>query len=131
RGRRRVQRRVACPRARRPDDRGDPARLTAAPQTQQVRDRAAVRREEDMSQNPFDALSGGPGGLDLGALMKQAQQMQSDMMEAQQRLAEAEVDGSVAGGAVKVTLTGAGELTGVTIAPEALEGHDRGDVEAL
>lgn len=76
-----------------------------------------------MSQNPFDAL-GGSGGLDLGALMQQAQQMQQQLVEAQQRLAEATVDGSVAGGAVSVTITGAGELTAVTITPEALEGTD-------
>ncbi|TYL54888.1 YbaB/EbfC family nucleoid-associated protein [Nocardioides sp. BGMRC 2183] len=79
-----------------------------------------------MSNNPFDALggAGGPGGLDIGALMQQAQQMQADLMAAQQRLAEATVDGTVAGGAVTVTVTGGGELTGVRIAPEALDGTD-------
>lgn len=76
-----------------------------------------------MSQNPFDAL-GGAGGLDLNALMQQAQQMQQQLVEAQQRLAEATVDGAVAGGAVTVTITGAGELTAVTIKPEALDGTD-------
>jgi nucleoid-associated protein EbfC len=76
-----------------------------------------------MSQNPFDALGGG-GGLDLGALLQQAQQMQEQLVDAQQRLAEATVDGSVAGGAVTVTITGAGELTAVSIAPEALDGTD-------
>ncbi|AIY15948.1 YbaB/EbfC family nucleoid-associated protein [Pimelobacter simplex] len=83
-----------------------------------------------MSQNPFDALAGGlggaggPGGLDLGALLQQAQQMQDQLQEAQQRLAEATVDGTVAGGAVTVTVTGSGELTAVTITPEALDGTD-------
>lgn len=76
-----------------------------------------------MSQNPFDALGGG-GGLDLGALLQQAQQMQEDIQAAQDRLAEASVEGSVAGGAVTVTLSGVGELTGVTIRPDALEGTD-------
>ncbi|HWJ65748.1 MAG TPA: YbaB/EbfC family nucleoid-associated protein [Nocardioides sp.] len=75
-----------------------------------------------MSQNPFDALGG--GGLDLNALMQQAQQMQEQLVDAQQRLADATVDGSVAGGAVSVTITGAGELSAVRIAPEALEGTD-------
>lgn len=80
-----------------------------------------------MSQNPFDALTGGGGGLgglDLGALLQQAQQMQDDLQAAQDRLAEATVEGSVAGGAVTVTLSGVGELTGVTIAPEAVESTD-------
>lgn len=79
-----------------------------------------------MSQNPFDALAGGGGlgGLDLGALLQQAQQMQDQLQDAQQRLAEATVDGTVAGGAVTVTVTGAGELTAVQIKPEALDGTD-------
>jgi len=81
-----------------------------------------------MSQNPFDALTGGGGGLDLGALLQQAQQMQDQLHDAQQRLAEATVDGTVAGGAVTVTLTGSGELTAVTISPEAI---DATDAEAL
>ncbi|WP_436699089.1 YbaB/EbfC family nucleoid-associated protein [Nocardioides sp. BYT-33-1] len=76
-----------------------------------------------MSQNPFDAL-GGAGGLDLGALLQQAQQMQDQLQSAQQQLAEATVDGTVAGGAVTVTVTGAGELSAVTITPDALDGTD-------
>lgn len=76
-----------------------------------------------MSQNPFDALAGG-GGLDLGALLQQAQQMQEQLQDAQARLAEATVEGTVAGGAVTVTLTGSGELTAVTISPDALDGTD-------
>lgn len=88
-----------------------------------------------MSENPFDALTGGgalaggAGGLDLGALLQQAQQMQDQFQQAQQRLAEATVDGSVAGGAVTVTVSGAGDLTAVTITPEALGGGV--DAEAL
>lgn len=83
-----------------------------------------------MSQNPFDALPGGGdlsgalGGLDLGALFQQAQQMQEDLQAAQERLADTTVEGTVAGGAVTVTVSGVGELTGVTITPEALDGTD-------
>lgn len=91
-----------------------------------------------MSNNPFDGLMGGAGdgpgglgGLDLGALMQQAQQMQNDLMQAQQRLAETEVDGSVGGGAVTVTVTGAGELTGVTIRPDAVAGTTTEDLADL
>ncbi|MDZ5622593.1 YbaB/EbfC family nucleoid-associated protein [Nocardioides sp. HM23] len=74
-----------------------------------------------MTQNPFDALGGGDGGLDLGALLQQAQQMQDDLQAAQARLADATVEGSVAGGAVKVTVSGTGELTGVTISPTVVD----------
>lgn len=94
-----------------------------------------------MSNNPFDDLmgamggqggqGGGLGGLDLGALMQQAQQMQADLMEAQQRLAEATVEGQVGGGAVTVTITGAGELTGVRISPDAVSGTDADALEDL
>ena len=73
-----------------------------------------------MTQNPFDALGGG-GGLDLGALLQQAQQMQDDLQAAQARLADANVEGSVAGGAVTVTVSGTGELTGVTINPSVVD----------
>lgn len=87
-----------------------------------------------MSQNPFDALAGGLGGLgglDLGALMQQAQQMQSDLQAAQQRLAETVVEGSVAAGAVTVWLTGAGEVTAVTISPDAVDGTSAEDLADL
>lgn len=94
-----------------------------------------------MTNNPFDALMGGGegpggglgglGGLDLGALMAQAQQMQNDLVEAQQRLAETSVEGQVGGGAVTVTVSGAGELTGVRISPDAISGTDADAMEDL
>lgn len=52
---------------------------------------------------------------DMGAIMKQAQAMQQKMQDAQARLAETTVEGVAGGGLVKVTLTGGGVLTGVTI----------------
>ena len=57
-----------------------------------------------MSQNPFEALGG--GGFDMNALLQQAQQMQEQLASAQARLAETTVDGTVAGGAVTVTVNG-------------------------
>ncbi|MBC9734240.1 YbaB/EbfC family nucleoid-associated protein [Nocardioides marmotae] len=75
-----------------------------------------------MTQNPFDALGG--GGLDMNALLQQAQQMQEQLQAAQQRLAETTVQGSVAGGAVTVDVNGVGDLTGVTIAPGTVDGDD-------
>lgn len=41
----------------------------------------------------------------LGALMKQAQQMQDNMKRAQEELASVEVEGAAGGGMVKVTMT--------------------------
>ena len=80
-----------------------------------------------MTQNPF----GGEGGLDMGALLQQAQQMQQQLMEAQASLAEAEVEGTVAGGAVAVTITGAGELRDVRIAAGSFDVDDLTDLGDL
>jgi nucleoid-associated protein EbfC len=57
-------------------------------------------------------------------LMKQAQQMQARMEQAQQDLAEAEVEGTAGGGLVKATVTGTGEILSVTIAPDAIDPDD-------
>jgi DNA-binding YbaB/EbfC family protein len=75
-------------------------------------------------QNPFEAL--GAGGFDMNALLQQAQQMQEQLAEAQQRLHDTEVEGSV--GSVSVKVNGVGELTTVTIAPGSF---DAGDAESL
>jgi len=64
----------------------------------------------------------------MQALMQQAAQMQAQLMSAQQELAEAEVVGSAGGGLVRVTMSGAGEITDVIIDPEAV---DPDDVESL
>ena len=70
-----------------------------------------------------------PGGVpDMQALMQQAAQMQAQLMAAQEELAEAEVIGSAGGGLVRITMTGSGELTAVTIDPKAV---DPADVESL
>jgi DNA-binding YbaB/EbfC family protein len=61
-------------------------------------------------------------------LMKQAQQMQQQLMAAQAELAEAQVQGSAGGGLVTVTMTGSGELVSLTIDPKAV---DPDDVETL
>src|SRR3954447_10077994 len=69
-----------------------------------------------------------PAQPNMQQLMKQAQQMQQQLMAAQDQLAEAEVDGSAGGGLVRATMTGAGELTAVSIDPKVV---DPNDVETL
>ena len=49
---------------------------------------------------------GGPGGFDVNALMKQAQQMQQQMLEAQEQLKDEVVEASAGGGMVKVKMGG-------------------------
>ncbi|TIC82526.1 YbaB/EbfC family nucleoid-associated protein [Nocardioides sp. GY 10127] len=76
-----------------------------------------------MTQNPFEAL-GGEGGFDMGALLQQAQAMQEQLMDAQRKLADSLVTGSVADGAVSVTVDGTGELVRVDLREGVLEGTD-------
>ncbi len=64
----------------------------------------------------------------MNALLEQAQQMQATLEQAQQKLAETEVTGSVASGAVTVTVNGVGDLLGVVITPGTVDGND---VESL
>ncbi|HLT38784.1 MAG TPA: YbaB/EbfC family nucleoid-associated protein [Enhygromyxa sp.] len=59
--------------------------------------------------------------FDLSQLMQQAQHMREQMEYLQKGLAEQLVEGSAGGGMVKVTMTGAQQVTAVTIDPSALE----------
>jgi nucleoid-associated protein EbfC len=64
----------------------------------------------------------------MSALLAQAQQMQQELMAAQQRLINTEVHGKAGGGLVEVTTTGSGEVVAVTIDPKVV---DPDDVETL
>lgn len=55
--------------------------------------------------------------MDLQALMQQAQAMQQQALEAQERAARREVTGEAGGGLVKVTMTGAMVVTRVVLDP--------------
>ena len=68
-----------------------------------------------------DGFGGGP---DLSSLMAQAQQMQQRLMAAQEELAQAQVVGTAGGGLVKATVTGAGEVVALEIAPTAIDPSD-------
>ena len=67
---------------------------------------------------------GGPGGLDLNAMMKQVQQMQADMAEAQEKLKDEVVEASAGGGMVKLKMSGDLRLLELTIDPEAIDPED-------
>jgi nucleoid-associated protein EbfC len=70
------------------------------------------------------ARGGGPGGFDVNALMKQAQQMQEQMLQAQEKLKDETVEASAGGGMVKVTVGGDLSLRAITIDPEAVDPED-------
>lgn len=61
-------------------------------------------------------------------LMKQAQQMQMQMQETQDRIAQTMHDGSSGGGMVTVKVTGKGELKSVKLDPKIV---DPSDIEML
>jgi DNA-binding YbaB/EbfC family protein len=56
--------------------------------------------------------------------MKQAQQMQADMMEAQEKLKDEVVEASAGGGMVKVKMGGDLTLREIVIDPEAIDPED-------
>ncbi len=53
--------------------------------------------------------------LNIQGLMKQAQVMQKKMQEAQEKLAETEVEGTAANGLLKITLNGKSEMKKLSI----------------
>ncbi len=67
---------------------------------------------------------GGLGGGDLSQLLEQAQQMQQQLLAAQEELGRTEVTGSAGGGLVRATVTGGGEVVGLEIDPSAIDPSD-------
>lgn len=61
----------------------------------------------------------GKGGL--GNMMKQAQQMQEKMKQAQEEIANLEVTGEAGAGMVKVTMTGRHDVKRVEIDPSLMD----------
>ena len=71
-------------------------------------------------------MGGGP--QNMNQIIKQAQKMQDDMKELQDRLDETEYTGESGSGLVKATVTGKHDVVAVKIAPEAI---DPDDIEML
>jgi len=64
-------------------------------------------------------------------IMRQAQELQAKLAKAQQELAQATVEASSGGGAVKVTINGQQEVQSVKISPEAINPDDAELLEDL
>src|ERR671924_1004163 len=60
----------------------------------------------------------------LNKMMKQVQEMQAQMMKAQEQLKDEIVDASAGGGMVTVKITGDLELKEITISPDAVDPED-------
>jgi DNA-binding YbaB/EbfC family protein len=66
--------------------------------------------------------------VNIGQIAKMAQQMQAQMAQAQQELAETTLDATAGGGAVRIVITGAQEVRSVEIDASAV---DPDEVEML
>lgn len=60
----------------------------------------------------------------MGNIMKQARRLQEDLAKAQAEIAEMRVDASAGGGMVTATVTGQGELVGLTLEQEIVNPED-------
>jgi DNA-binding YbaB/EbfC family protein len=62
--------------------------------------------------------------FDMNAMLKQAQEMQAQMMEAQEQAKQEIVEASAGGGMVTVKANGGGEIVEITIDPRAIDPDD-------
>ena len=65
-----------------------------------------------------------PKQPNINQLLQQAQQMQAEMMKAQEALKDETVEASAGGGMVKVVMSGDMALRELTISPEAIDPDD-------
>ena len=68
------------------------------------------------------------GGMNMQAMMKQAQKMQESMLKAQEEIAQMESTGTAGGGMVTATVTGTSTLKSIEIRPDVV---DPDDIEML
>lgn len=86
--------------------------------------------EADEAYDPVPAGGGWPippggGGMpDLQALLQQASAMQERLVSAHEELEEARFEGTAGGGLVHATVTGTGELIGLTLDPSVCDPDD-------
>jgi DNA-binding YbaB/EbfC family protein len=69
--------------------------------------------------------------MNLGAMMKQIQEMQAKMQEAQAKLEANQVTGQSGGGMVKITMNGKGTLSSVAIDPSLMKPEEKEILEDL
>lgn len=69
--------------------------------------------------------------MDMNKMLKQVQEMQAQMAQAQEELASEVVEASAGGGMVRVKASGAGELVEIKISTEAIDPEDPEMLEDL
>jgi len=68
---------------------------------------------------------------DISQIMRQAQQMQAKINEAQKKIEAMEVEGSAGGGMVKIKLSGKSAMLAVSIDPSLMAADEREILEDL
>ena len=63
-------------------------------------------------------------GMDMSKMLEQLGEMQQQMQQAQEELANETVEATAGGGMVKVTANGAGEIKAIKIDPKAIDPDD-------
>ena len=71
------------------------------------------------------------GGMDMGKLMKQAQDMQKKAASAQEALKEMIVEASAGGGLINIKISGAQEIVDIKIDPDVIDPDDKSMLEEL
>jgi len=69
--------------------------------------------------------------MDMNKMLKQVQEMQAQMAQAQEELANEVVEASAGGGMVRVKASGAGEVVEIKISAEAIDPEDPEMLEDL
>ena len=77
-----------------------------------------------MAKGGFRGGYGGMGGMNQANMMKQAQKMQQELAKMQAELEASSFTATAGGGAVKATVSGKRELTGLEIDPDAVDPED-------
>lgn len=78
------------------------------------------KRRGNMARGGFPNM----GGMNMQQMMKQAQKMQQDMMQAQEELGTKEFTAQAGGGVVKATVYGRKELKNIEIDPACVDIDD-------
>jgi DNA-binding YbaB/EbfC family protein len=90
-----------------------------------------MRRKRPRARRKDDFREGFLAMKDISQIMRQAQQMQAKINEAQKKLEAMEVEGSAGGGMVKLRITGKNALLSIAIDPSLMVADEREILEDL